>query len=91
MSQAALISEIKNCEKLIEEYSWCYGIRESKCPKEFKFIMLFNGYPSPFVALNELLNRIYSNEQILKRTGKLAGYKSRYREMRGILHNASCM
>ena len=58
-----------------------YHARENECPDSFKFLMLINGWHSPFVALNELLKVIYTNEMILKREGKKKGYRSRYREM----------
>lgn len=75
------ITEIRNAERAIENYAMYYHARENECPDSFKFLMLVNGWHSPFVALNELLKVIYTNEMILKREGKKKGYRSRYREM----------
>ena len=75
------ITEIRNAEKAIENYAMYYHARENECPDSFKFLMMANGWHSPFIALNELLKVIYTNEMILKREGKKKGYRSRYREM----------
>ena len=84
-----LITEIRNAENAIEKYAKFYHAKESECPDSFKFMMLINGWHSPFVALNELLKRIDTNETLLKRkqkaTGLKSGYKSRYKEMRELL------
>ena len=76
-----LIIEIRNAENAIEKYAKFYHAKESDCPDSFKFLMLVNGWHNPFIALNELLKVIYTNEMILKREGKKKGYRSRYREM----------
>ena len=84
-----LLTEIRNAETAIEKYARFYHAKESECPDSFKFMMLFNGWKSPFVALNELIKRINTNETLLKRkqkaTGIKSGYKSRYKEMRELL------
>lgn len=84
-----LITEIRNAETAIEKYARFYRAKESECPDSFKFMMLINGWHSPFVALNELIKRIDTNETLLKRkqkaTGIKSGYKSRYKEMRELL------
>lgn len=79
------ITEIRNAEKAIESYAMYYHARENECPDSLKFLMLVNGWHSPFIALNELLKVIYTNEMILKREGKKKGYRSRYREMEMIV------
>lgn len=79
-----LIKEIHQCESLIEKYASCFDLHENECPSDFKMIMLINEWHSPFIALNELLKRIDTNEMLLKRAKKNGAefkYKSRYREM----------
>ena len=80
-----LITEIHNAEWAIEHYAKYYHARERDCPDSFKFLMLLNGWHNPFVALNELLKVIYTNEMLLKRNGMKKGYKSRYREMESLV------
>lgn len=84
-----LIAEIRKAEKLIEENAKYYHCKESEIPNSFKFVCLLNHWKSPFVALNELLKRIDTNQQLLKREEKRigikSGYKSRYKEMRELL------
>ena len=84
-----LITEIHNAEWAIEHYAKYYHAREYDCPDSFKYLMLVNGWHSPFVALNELLKRIDTNEQLMKRekkrTGEKPTYKSRYKELRELL------
>lgn len=56
----------------------------NECPSDFKFIMLLNGWASPFIALNEFLKTIDTNEMLLKKAKKKGAefkYKIRYREM----------
>ena len=65
--------------------------KESDCPDSFKFLMLLNGWHNPFVALNELLKVIYTNEMLLKRNGMKKGYKSRYREMEKLVQEHGFM
>lgn len=88
-----LITEIRNAENAIEKYAKFYHAKESECPDSFKFLMLINSWHNPFIALNELLKRIYTNEMILKRefkrTGKKAEYKSRYKEMRSLIQECA--
>ena len=62
-----LITEIRNAEWAIEHYAKYYHAREYDCPDSFKYLMLVNDWHSPFVALNELLKRIGTNEQLMKR------------------------
>lgn len=84
MTVEHLIKEIHQCESLIEDYAGCYDMHENKCPADFKMLMLINEWHSPFIALNELLKRIDTNEMLLKRAKKNGAefkYKSRYREM----------
>ena len=80
-----LLSEIRAAEKVLEENCMYYHARESECPAGFRLIMLLNGWPSPFVALNELLKVIERDEIILKRrwknTGRKPRYRSRHREL----------
>ena len=84
-----LITEIHNAEWAIEHYTKYYHARERDCPDSFKFLMLVNDWHSPFVALNELLKRIDTNEQLMKRekkqTGEKPAYKSRYKELYELL------
>lgn len=81
------ITEIRNAEKAIEKYARYYHATERECPDSFKFLMLINGYHSPFEAINELLKVIDTQEMLLKREQKKSGikngYKSRYKELRG--------
>lgn len=88
-----LITEIHNAENAIEKYAKFYHAKESECPDSLKFLMMINEWHNPFVALNELLKRIDTNEMILKReskkTGKKAEYKSRYKEMRSLIQEYS--
>lgn len=88
-----LITEIRNAENAIEKYAKFYHAKESECPDSFKFLMMINEWHNPFIALNELLKRIDTNEMILKReskrTGKKAEYKSRYKEMRSLIQECS--
>jgi hypothetical protein len=81
INRDSIIEEIRGAEYNIELYAPYYHARESECPDAFKFLMLLNGWRNPFVALNELLKVIYTNEMLLKRNGMKKGYKSRYREM----------
>ena len=81
MNKDELINRIRNAEYFIEQNAPYYPARESDCPDSFKFLMLLNGWRNPFVALNELLKVIYTNEMLLKRNGMKKGYKSRYREL----------
>lgn len=85
MTVAELVEEIHRAENLIEKYAGCYHLHEADCPAEFKMVMFFNGWHSPFVALNELLKVIDKNEMLIKRArkqGAVVDYKSRYKEMR---------
>lgn len=80
MQVEQLIAEIKQCEKILEEYVNCYDLHEKECPSSFKLIMLLNNWHSPFIAMNELLKRIDTNEMLLKRAKKSGAdfkYKSR--------------
>lgn len=86
------MTEIHNAENAIERYAKYYHARESKCPDSFKYIMLINGWGSPFVALRELVKVIEQNEGLLKKkkkeTGIKTSYKSRLREMQGLIRSA---
>lgn len=86
------VTEIHNAENAIERYAKYYHARESECPDSFKYIMLINGWGSPFVALRELLKVIERNEGLLKKkkreTGVKTSYKSRLREMQGLIRSA---
>lgn len=78
------VEEIHRAEKLIEKYAGCYHLHEADCPVGFKMVMFFNGWHSPFVALNELLKVIDKDEMLIKRArkqGTVINYKSRYKEM----------
>lgn len=83
------VTEICNAENAIERFVKYYHAKESDCPDSFKFMMLLNGWKSPFAALNELIKVIERNEQLLKRKRKETGikpnYRSRLREMRGLI------
>lgn len=83
MKYETLITEIRNAEGAIERYAKFYHARERDCPDSFKLLMLVNGWHSPFVALNELLKRIDTNEGLMKR--EKPAYKSRYKELRELL------
>ena len=89
MKYETLITEIHNAEWAIERYAKYYHARERDCPDSFKLLMLVNGWNSPFVALNELLKRIDTNEGLMKREKKRTvekpAYKSRYKELRELL------
>lgn len=83
-----LIEEIHRAEIYIERYAKSYHAKEKDCPIEFKFLMLVNGWHSPFIALNELLKRIYTNERLLTKEQK-KGYKSRYRELERLVQECN--
>jgi hypothetical protein len=74
---------------LIEENAKYYHSQAEDIPTSFQFICFLNHWGSPFVALNELLKRIDTNQQLLKREEKRigikSGYKSRYKELRELL------
>lgn len=74
-----LEEENERAENSIKEYAKYYHSRENDCPVSFKFLMLLNEWHSPFVAINELLKRVYSNEQILKKNK--VKYKKRYKDL----------
>jgi hypothetical protein len=84
-----LISEIRKAEKLIEENAKYYHCKAEDIPNSFQFVCFLNHWESPFIALNELLKRIDTNQQLLKREekkiGTKSGYKSRYKELRELL------
>lgn len=84
-----LIDEIRRAEDLIEMYAKYYHCKAEDIPNSFKFVCALNQWESPFIALNELLKRIDTNQQLLKREEKRigikSGYKSRYKEMRELL------
>ena len=87
-----LVEEIHRAEKLIEKYAGCYHLHEADCPVGFKMVMFFNGWHSPFVALNELLKVIDKDEMLIKRArknGVVIDYKSRYKEMRRRIQEAA--
>lgn len=93
MTNENLIDEIKRAEQNIEQFASEYYANENECPTKLKFLMLINGWQNPFVALNELLKRIDSNEMLLKRAkknGAVFQYKSRYKEMYELVHKYSC-
>ena len=71
--------ENERVEKAIRKYAKYYHAKEADCPSDFKFLMLINGWTSPFIAINELLKRVYSNEQIMKRD-KIK-YTQRYKDL----------
>ena len=78
------IGRIHRAEACIEKYASCYHKLEADCPVGFKMLMLVNGWHSPFVAINELLKVIYTEEALIKKDGfkfRDLGYKSRYREL----------
>ena len=83
-----LTAEIKSAETAITKYAKFYHSHENECPADFKMLMLINGWTSPFIALNELLKRIDTNEQLIKRREKESGiktYKSIYKKTRAFL------
>ena len=87
-----LVDEIRRAEELIKQYAGCYHLHESDCPAGLKMVMFFNGWHSPFVALNELLKVIEGNEAIMKRAkkkGAVISYRSRYKEMRRLVQEAA--
>lgn len=89
MIKQELINRIRNAEYFIEQNAPYYHAKESDCPDSFKFLMLLNGWHNPFIALNELLKVIYTNEMLLKKNGMKKGYKSRYREMEKLIQEHS--
>ena len=89
MTTEELINSIRNAEYFIEQNAPYHHAMESECPDSFKFLMLLNGWHNPFIALNELLKVIYTNEMLLKKNGMKKGYKSRYREMEKLIQEHS--
>ncbi len=89
MKNEELIAEIRRAEHNIEQFAQEYYAKENECSAELKFLMLINGWQNPFIALNELLKRIDADEMLLKKAkknGEVFQYKSRYKEMRELIH-----
>lgn len=80
------VKEIHNVELLLERFMPHYWDKEKETDSELKLIMLLNNWGSPVIACEELLKRIDSNEQIIRRNLHIKfselGYKSRYSELR---------
>jgi len=93
-----LIKEIKEAQKQLATCADDYWAREGECSLQTKFVMAINNWASPFIACEELLKRIDTNEGLLKMyckghgtTFKEIGYKSCYKEMRALLQSVkSC-
>lgn len=84
-----LIIQNDNAELLLRQYVPYYHALEGECPKEFKAVMLLNDWHSPFIAVNELLKRIDTNDKLIKCKTKKEGvkvdYKSHYKELRAFV------
>ena len=84
-----LIAENKQTELLLRQYAPYYHALECECPKQFKAVMLLNDWHSPFIAVNELLKRIDTNDKLIKCKAKKEGvkvdYKSHYKELRAFV------
>lgn len=84
-----LIQQNKYAELLIRQYAPYYHALEDECPKKFKAVMLLNDWHSPFIAVNELLKRIDTNDKLIKCKAKKEGvkveYKSYYKELRAFV------
>lgn len=81
-----LIQQNKYAELLIRQYAPYYHALEGECPRALKEVMLLNDWHSPFIAVNELLKRIDTNDKLIKCKTKKEGvkvdYKSHYKELR---------
>lgn len=86
-----LIQQNKYAELLIRQYAPYYHALESEYPKKFKAVMLLNDWHSPFIAVNELLKRIDTNDKLIKCKAKKEGvkvdYKSHYKELRAFVQD----
>lgn len=88
-----LIKEIERAEHFIQQFAPYYHALEADCPSSFKALMLVNDWHSPFIAINELLKRIDTNEMLIKRESKKTGvkfqYKRKYKELRELVQKQS--
>lgn len=84
-----LIIQNDNAERLLRQYAPYYHALEGECPSSLKEVMLLNDWHSPFIAVNELLKRIDTNDKLIKCKAKKEGvkveYKSHYKELRAFV------
>ena len=73
MEVEELIKENKNAYGAFEKIINDYHAHEVEASAETKFLMLINKWESPFVACNELVKRIETNETMLKNICKVSG------------------
>lgn len=84
-----LIIQNDNAERLLRQYAPYYHALEGECPSSLKEVMLLNDWHSPFIAVNELLKRIDTNNKLInckaKKEGVKVDYKSHYKELRAFV------
>lgn len=68
-----LINETKKAYKSFKNIISDYHAHEADAKTETKILMLINKWESPFIACNELLKRIETNEKFLKNICKASG------------------
>jgi hypothetical protein len=87
-----LIQETEKAFCSLKEIISDYSAREEEAKTETKIIMLINKWESPFIACNELVKRIETNETFIKNICKASGttlvkigYKTRAKEARELI------
>jgi hypothetical protein len=68
-----LIKETQKAFNSLENIIGDYHSKETEAKTETKFLMLMNKWESPFIACNELVKRINTNEIFLKNMCKVNG------------------
>lgn len=73
MQVEELIKENKNAYEALKIIITDYHAHEREAKVKTKFLMLINNWESPFIACNELVKRIETNERLLKNICKASG------------------
>ena len=68
-----MIKETEKALQTLEDIIRDYSARETESSIKTKFVMLLNGWESPFIACTELVKRIETNESKLKNICKSNG------------------
>lgn len=92
MEVEEVIKETEKAFTSLKEIITDYSVREEDAKTETKILMLVNNWTSPFIACNELVKRIETNEMFLKNICKASrttlakiGYKTKAKEARKII------
>lgn len=92
MEVEEIIKETNKAYSTLETIISDYHSHEAKASTETKLVMLINKWESPFIACNELVKRIETNEQFLKNLCKTQettlskiGYKTLSKKARELL------